>query len=354
MKAYVFFLIALVSLLSPVYAQDDEVHVVNRGAFRPSVAVNYTEKEINAAVDFVDLAYKSYNLSSGNADKLKAYNDLSAAMEKAGYKITTFSGDTGHTALTNASVRSSNLGVLAESKDEVVIAFRGTKSAADLLTDSYVLNWNLVKDRFLGQETGGVHVGFNKTFESYRQELGEQVLKSIQGGQRNIKIVGHSLGGAQANLMALYLSQMASLNGYNVNIKLVTFNAPRVGSENFANKLNEAIGEENIARFTKGKREIVASAIPGTFGFKHAGTNVVVESDSLDKLKEHKMDAFREGAAGQAVEEFNKDPQKTKGFRTTVKETASTVVKGIQNVASSVKNAFSSFGQRLKGFFSRK
>ncbi len=325
------------------------MRVMNRGAFLPSNTVNFDENKINQSVDFVKLAYNAYS----GGEKAKKYAQLSAEMEKAGYTISTFAGDTGHNPLTDYFVQNSRLGVIAKSNDEVVVAFRGTKDKADILSDLYVWNPNLKKDRFLEQEKGGVHVGFNKTFESYREFVKEQVLDSVKGGVKNVMITGHSMGGAQANLMALYLAQTIQQMGYrDVSIKLVTYNAPRVGSENFANKLNEALGEENISRFTKGRREIVSSVIFGSFGFKHAGTNVVVPSESTIKIKDHKNSNFAGGAAGQSLVEHNEDPKKAKGFRYMLKEAASNLSEGVKSVGTSIKNGISSFGSRLKGWFS--
>lgn len=66
-----------------------------------------------------------------------------------------------------------------------------------------------------------------------------------QPGTTMVHCIGHSLGGAIANLAAEWAA-----NTLNKKVKLYTFGSPRVGfaSGGFANKLTTALLPENIHR----------------------------------------------------------------------------------------------------------
>ena len=102
---------------------------------------------------------------------------------------------------------------------ELVIAFRGTAGIADTLTD---LHCGVT----VGPNYKAVHAGFNRTFESIKPQLAA-ILSKV--GNRPVHCVGHSLGGALANLAANWIKSQ-----YKVPVKLYTFGSPRVGCNPFA------------------------------------------------------------------------------------------------------------------------
>ncbi|WP_437879744.1 lipase family protein [Pseudomonas sp. LRF_L74] len=116
---------------------------------------------------------------------------------------------------------------------EMLLAFRGTDSGADVLTD---LNAGLQR----GPSTWPVHAGFNETFNSLRGEL-----DSFMRGRNpsTVHCVGHSLGGALATLAADHLSELGV-----AGIKLYTFGSPRVGVAGFSRHLSQKLGSKNIYR----------------------------------------------------------------------------------------------------------
>ncbi|MGI2176557.1 lipase family protein [Shewanella ulleungensis] len=71
-----------------------------------------------------------------------------------------------------------------------------------------------------------VHAGFNKTFESIKSQL---AILLDQLGNRPVHCVGHSLGGAIANLAAVWIR-----SNYKIPVKLYTFGSPRVGFNAYA------------------------------------------------------------------------------------------------------------------------
>ncbi len=77
-----------------------------------------------------------------------------------------------------------------------------------------------------------VHAGFNSAYNGFRSELSSCV---YQSRPNVIHCIGHSLGGALANLAA---DTIASEN-LNAKVVLYTFGAPRVGTFGFAEKLTQ-------------------------------------------------------------------------------------------------------------------
>lgn len=117
---------------------------------------------------------------------------------------------------------------------EILIASRGTDPgrASDIGTD---LNALLVQ----GPTGQRIHKGFNSTFKSYVQQIDAFLKPQTLGFKPSaIHCVGHSLGGALANLNAAACAEL----GYNAY--MYTLAAPRVGTlpyaEHVSKKFNSA------------------------------------------------------------------------------------------------------------------
>jgi hypothetical protein len=116
---------------------------------------------------------------------------------------------------------------------DILIATRGTATAADWLTD---LNIGVQ----FGPGGQFVHAGFNETFKSFVTQLQE----FLRGkNPTRIHCVGHSLGGALAFLNA----DFATANRIG-DVRLYTFGAPRTGPAAFARQLTQRVGKDNIFR----------------------------------------------------------------------------------------------------------
>lgn len=139
-----------------------------------------------------------------------------------------------------------------------LLACRGTASLKDWLTD-----FNISMHRSTSGQN--VHAGFNRTFQGFRRE----VKQFIQINRPSVvHCVGHSLGGALANLCADEIVR----NQSSPQVALYTFGAPRVGDSRFANRLtlNQKIGTENIHRVYHSSDPV--SMIP-LWPFMHAPLN---------------------------------------------------------------------------------
>jgi triacylglycerol lipase len=134
--------------------------------------------------------------------------------------------------------QTSGFGYLAWGKGsrdgECLVGVRGTyaPSVADWLT-----NLRIAGTR--GPSGYIVHEGFWKAAQTILPQV-ESVLRSRNPSA--VHVVGHSLGGAIATLMADVLS------GYGVDVKLYTFGAPRSGLEGHVRYLSQRLGPANIFR----------------------------------------------------------------------------------------------------------
>ena len=117
-------------------------------------------------------------------------------------------------------------GYMAANGERMLVAFRGTESFPDWLT-----NLQAVKDP---GPWGKVHEGFQDSFLVSALVIGKMI--GEMRGEREIWVTGHSLGGALAVLLAATLAE----NGIEV-AGLYTFAAPRVGDIAFARELNRSL-----------------------------------------------------------------------------------------------------------------
>lgn len=123
-------------------------------------------------------------------------------------------------------------GFVLTSEGASVLAFRGSNSAVDWVSD------------FIAQQTtyrpvknaGLTHKGFTDIYMSARTQIIEIINQLPQG--RPLFITGHSLGGALATLAALDLANNTSF----IDPIVYTYGAPRVGDPKFASSYNASIG----------------------------------------------------------------------------------------------------------------
>ncbi|UHA72477.1 lipase family protein [Paenibacillus sp. 481] len=122
-------------------------------------------------------------------------------------------------------------GYIAESKHEIVIAFRGTGSFQDNESDQDIFQ---IPYPYV-QNSGKTHRGFTCIYESTRNNI-IRVLNKLSPTKR-LYITGHSLGGALAVLAGLDIA---------VNTKfhkpiVYTYGSPRTGDPTFAAKYDNIV-----------------------------------------------------------------------------------------------------------------
>ncbi len=119
---------------------------------------------------------------------------------------------------------------------EIVIATRGTATWADAGTDTNAIPTP-------GPTGHAIHKGFNTTFKSYVQQLNEFIKQQNLGFKPTaVHCMGHSLGGALANLNAAACAEL------NLNAYLYTVAAPRVGMVPYAEHLSKKMNAGHVYR----------------------------------------------------------------------------------------------------------
>ena len=189
--------------------------------------------ELNPTQIFV-LSDKAYELKKTFSQVVK--RDLANALPFV--NVETLKPITATSGLT--SPVSSGFGFMAQLNGgrsrEIVIATRGTATWADAGTDINAIPTP-------GPTGHAIHKGFGTTFKSYVQQLNEFIKQQNLGFKPTaVHCMGHSLGGALANLNAAACAELG-LNSY-----LYTVAAPRVGMVPYAEHLSKKMKAAHVYR----------------------------------------------------------------------------------------------------------
>ncbi|KAL4859424.1 L-2-hydroxyglutarate dehydrogenase [Chlorella vulgaris] len=163
--------------------------------------------------------------------------------------------------------------VIGWSDTQAVVAFRGTSSMQNTMTD--LKAWRVAHQprRYRRGRLVGVHAGFYKAW--VHNDFNRKVLSKLDGISKaataplRVWVTGHSLGGALAVLASLDIHKQHP----DSQITTYTFGCPRVGNNAFADEYNEGVpdtwaivnGTDPIAWIPK-------------IGFKRVGKRVTIDS----------------------------------------------------------------------------
>lgn len=127
-------------------------------------------------------------------------------------------------------------GFILESDDRIILAFRGTSSTTDWISDAIASQekYKCVKD------AGSTHRGISNIYYSARQEILPALTKLSVSGKR-LFVTGHSLGGALSTLSAMDVKKNAGF----AHPTVYTFGAPRVGDPEFAHAFSERVRDSH-------------------------------------------------------------------------------------------------------------
>jgi len=153
--------------------------------------------------------------------------------------------------------RADTQALITYNNNALIIAFRGTSSAQDALTDAKI---KLITDH---GTKGKLHEGFKTGLDQVWDYLLDVMSK--ERGSRSIWITGHSLGGALALTAAarLKFEKDVMVNG------LYTFGQPRVGDSDYCKACDRMFGLRYF-RFVH-NNDIVPRVPMRVMGFEHTG-----------------------------------------------------------------------------------
>lgn len=163
-------------------------------------------------------------------------------------------------------------GFLAESKDNVIIIFRGTRTFKDNESDQdlYQVPFPFVRN------AGKTHRGFTCIYQSARDELIEELNKLSTN--KRLLIAGHSLGGALTVLTAL---DIAVNTGFKHPV-VYSYGSPRVADPKFSSFFNQTVKNSfRIANVHDIIPTLPANAYPPPFTnnglfYRHVNTKVPI------------------------------------------------------------------------------
>ncbi len=228
--------------------------------------------------DILTLAWMSYTRTR-TIENLEIY-------KRAGWIFYFFQGTSGNSDIGYTGEHTSgfiafrqNTQLDAQKPYDLVVAFHGTESVEDALTD---IDFRKVSAAEIGLK-GSVHRGFLKAATSSIDEINDKIINlldihEIDYENVNFILTGHSLGGALANISAAALAfkwGWMSDNEAIENVFVVTMGAPRVFDKTAANHFERKFGMENSLRFVA-YPDIVSSVPYGWMGFKHTGIYIEV------------------------------------------------------------------------------
>lgn len=117
---------------------------------------------------------------------------------------------------------------------ELVVAFRGSDSLGDLLT-----NLQMIPVPFFDDMSCIVHSGYMDHYKAVRHTVLQHVEEYVKmRGKKTVTICGHSMGGVCACLCALDVFKYVDND---VNVSCYTYGAPPGGNARFYAKLTESL-----------------------------------------------------------------------------------------------------------------
>ena len=146
----------------------------------------------------------------------------------------------------------------SDEKEKLVVAFRGTESGEDILTDLNITREKLPLQNMNEEDWPLVHSGFAGQFFSVNTKLDD-----IIADADSVLFCGHSLGGALATVGSVYYG----FKHPGKPVDCVTFGSPRVGDTRFANYFDKRVGCS--LRYVNDNDPI--PCVPTRWRFKHVG-----------------------------------------------------------------------------------
>ncbi|KAI9136881.1 Alpha/Beta hydrolase protein [Paraphysoderma sedebokerense] len=177
---------------------------------------------------------------------------------------------------------------LDSSRNTITVSFRGSKTGVNWFNNvrfnpiSYTRQYSTINTTTV-PPNAAVHNGMWDTFNSIKDELGQSVQEYLSrprdsnGSSQNstqIVLVGHSLGGALATLGGLHLRM--ALNLPKEQVRVITYNQPRVGNSGFADFYDSMV--PNTLRVVN-SNDVVPKVPTRVAQYVHIGSEVYTDID---------------------------------------------------------------------------
>ncbi|KAH8115115.1 alpha/beta-hydrolase, partial [Phellopilus nigrolimitatus] len=171
-----------------------------------------------------------------------------------------------------------------DSMKEIVVAFRGSSSPVDFLTD---FNSTLIHFDSPGVDTSltnyvEAHRGFLEAYNSVAPIILSNIVAQLQEYPTySLVLTGHSLGGALASLGGISLAT----NFPGKSVRVYTFGQPRTGNDKYAALAETLIGPDNIFRDLSS----FPTMVPRYLGYQHHSTEYWFFQDPSNDAKNLKV-----------------------------------------------------------------
>ncbi len=180
--------------------------------------------------------------------------------------------------------------LLLRGEKQLVLAFRGTASFKNVITDIKISKIKYPKRRLFFRKYKS-HKGFSNAYLGIRDQLIKDYKEHLQKNDR-ILMTGHSLGGALATIAALDFKRTLK---YKNKLAVYTFGSPKVGNDDFVRVYNKKV--KNSFRIVNDE-DIVPQSPPG---FEHVNNYVLIDEGERIIVKPgffEKIEKRFEGAGG--------------------------------------------------------
>ncbi|TCD70529.1 hypothetical protein EIP91_002875 [Steccherinum ochraceum] len=247
-------------------AVGDRLDVVTRST---STVTTLSSAQLSALAPYTQFARAAYCPTS----KITNWNCGEACKANSGFEVTLTGGDGNDVQLFFVGYW--------PAQNSVVVAHEGTDPTQFLsvLTDGSVLQKNLDTSLFPGVPSSvWIHGGFADA----QAETASAILKETKRlistkGATTVTLVGHSLGGAIAELDALFMKVNLPSN---IHVKAVTYGTPRVG-----NAAWPAYFDSQVPDFVRVNNEKdIIPIVPGRglgFAHPHGEIHIVAPNDAV-------------------------------------------------------------------------
>ena len=238
----------------PIAIAEDVSPLSHEFLFAPNKNYPYFEKanQLSTARSKVfDIETAAFLAQCSYLAYVRDTNFISATLAQANFQNTQFFDQNGSFA------------VLAESKNSLLLIFRGTETGdkTDYLTDAKIIQRDFA-------DFGTAHSGFLSALAEIEEEVSQAIQNAQEVLERPIWITGHSLGGALSTLYGIKCPT-------NV-LGIYTFGAPRIGGK----RLAESTQKLNTPLFRVVHDNDMIARLPTPPFYRHIGSTYFLTSSA--------------------------------------------------------------------------